>query len=609
MSGTAKRFRVALSFSGTKREFVGQLANRLAARFAQTQILYDKFHEAEFGRRGLGMYLPALYHDESDLIVVVLSQNYEQNEWCGLEWDAIFDLLKQRNDSEVMLCRFDHATADGLYSSAGFVELDDKTPDQAATLILERLALNEGRPKEYYLPQTLPDKLKQTRESIRRAKDQIEACFTRADIVTDQIERACDLVLDFTKQFGVEEQHRLKAISHKSDVADLLLRERKGELKPEEFRAESAQLRHRVLELTSAVVDAAESQLSKVDALSSTTAAVPKNIAASAQLPPSALRASLEKFLNPESEDGIVFRCKGLSKRYGIAGAYVVEQLDMELIDGEITGVVGLNGSGKTTLLRMVAGSLEPTGGQRQYPALGCTPNSWVTIRRSIAFVAQRPERWNGTLEDALTLQAACFGDTGQRGSRLVDFYIARLGLTKYRHYSWGQLSGGYRTRFELAKAMLSRPKMLILDEPLAALDIPAQMRFLTDLEDFATAFGEPMPVLISSQHIYEIEAIAKRIIVIRDGKPTYNGLMRSLGDDRKVNGFEISCDLDVATLTPAFAGGGLKSIQKIGPNEFFVTTDISVTARQVLDSLTLADINVRHFRDASRSSRMFFES
>jgi tetratricopeptide (TPR) repeat protein len=146
----SKRFRIAFSFAGEKRDFVSKVADILAKHFGQERILYDKFHEAEFGRARLGRYLPKLYHDEAELVVVVICKDYEKKEWPGLEWDAIFDLLKKREENEVMLCRFDQATIEGLYSDAGFVELDKKNPEQAATLILERLALNEGKPKEHY---------------------------------------------------------------------------------------------------------------------------------------------------------------------------------------------------------------------------------------------------------------------------------------------------------------------------------------------------------------------------------------------------------------------------------------------------------------------------
>ena len=156
MNELSRRFRVAFSFAGAKRDFVAQVAALLAARFTEAAILYDKYHEAEFARRDLGFYLPDLYRDQSDLVVVVVCRDYQQKEWCGLEWDAIFELLKKRKNSEVMLCRFDHATVQGLFSTAGFVELDDKTPEQTKTRILERLALNEGRPKDYYRADATP---------------------------------------------------------------------------------------------------------------------------------------------------------------------------------------------------------------------------------------------------------------------------------------------------------------------------------------------------------------------------------------------------------------------------------------------------------------------
>ena len=147
---SAKRFRIAFSFAGEKRDFVSKVADILAKHFSEAAILYDKFHEAEFARARLGRYLPKLYHDESDLVVVVICRDYPKKEWCGLEWDAVFDLLKERRENGVMLCRYDYATVEGLYSDTGFVELDGKTPEQAANLILERLALNEGKHKDYY---------------------------------------------------------------------------------------------------------------------------------------------------------------------------------------------------------------------------------------------------------------------------------------------------------------------------------------------------------------------------------------------------------------------------------------------------------------------------
>jgi tetratricopeptide (TPR) repeat protein len=156
MNPTPKRFRIAFSFAGEKRDYVAKVAAILAKRFREPEILYDKFHEAEFARSDLGIYLPKLYHDQSDLIVAVICRDYQNKEWCGLEWTAIHALLKNRKNNQVMLCHFDRATVDGIYDTAGFVELDRKTPEEAATLILQRLAINEGKPKDHYTTKATP---------------------------------------------------------------------------------------------------------------------------------------------------------------------------------------------------------------------------------------------------------------------------------------------------------------------------------------------------------------------------------------------------------------------------------------------------------------------
>jgi len=185
-----KRFRIAFSFAGEKRDFVSQVANILAKQFGEEAILYDKFHEAEFARARLGRYLPKLYNEESALIAVVICGAYSQKEWTGLEWDAIFDLLKQRREQEVLLGRFDHATVDGLFSDAGFIEFDQKTPAQAATIILERLALNEGKVKDHYSKSetTSPPVLK---SSIPNNLPRLQSFFGREkelDVIHDALD-------------------------------------------------------------------------------------------------------------------------------------------------------------------------------------------------------------------------------------------------------------------------------------------------------------------------------------------------------------------------------------------------------------------------------------
>jgi hypothetical protein len=142
---TDKRFRIALSFAGDKRPFVAEVARLLARQLGEDRVLYDQFHVAEFARGDLALHLPRLYHEQSDLVVAVLCEGYAHREWCGLEWNAIFGMMKQGRYEQVMLTRFDLAEAQGMFNIPGYCDLDDLSAEQAATLILERLAQVRGR--------------------------------------------------------------------------------------------------------------------------------------------------------------------------------------------------------------------------------------------------------------------------------------------------------------------------------------------------------------------------------------------------------------------------------------------------------------------------------
>ncbi|MDQ3775442.1 MAG: hypothetical protein M3461_14365 [Pseudomonadota bacterium] len=146
----------------------------LAKKFSEDKILYDKYHEAEFANWKLGLLLQEHYHDHSGLIVVVVCPDYSTKDWCGLEWVAIHGMLMSGKDREIMLCRFEHAKLQGLHENAGFVELDHKTPEQVAKLVLERLAINEGKPREYY-----PEKGEPPKTSIPNNLPRLQSFFGR----------------------------------------------------------------------------------------------------------------------------------------------------------------------------------------------------------------------------------------------------------------------------------------------------------------------------------------------------------------------------------------------------------------------------------------------
>lgn len=141
-----RRFRIALSYPGERRPFIEQVAERLSTAVGRERVLYDKYYEAEFARFDLDTYLQGLYHDESELIAVFLCADYERKEWCGLEWRAVRDLIKQRQASSVMPLRFDDTKIPGLFSTDGYLWIGGRSPEDIADRILERWRLNSGEP-------------------------------------------------------------------------------------------------------------------------------------------------------------------------------------------------------------------------------------------------------------------------------------------------------------------------------------------------------------------------------------------------------------------------------------------------------------------------------
>lgn len=138
----AKRFRVALSFPGEKREFLCAVADHLAATIGQERVFYDEYYKAELARPDLDTYLQGLYHDDSDLIAVFLCADYDKKEWCHLEWRAIRDMIKRREAAAIMLFRFDDTEVPGLFSIDGYVSVVDLSAHDVAALILKRLESN-----------------------------------------------------------------------------------------------------------------------------------------------------------------------------------------------------------------------------------------------------------------------------------------------------------------------------------------------------------------------------------------------------------------------------------------------------------------------------------
>jgi ABC-2 type transport system ATP-binding protein len=254
----------------------------------------------------------------------------------------------------------------------------------------------------------------------------------------------------------------------------------------------------------------------------------------------------------------LVVDAKDVRKSYR-ASAFSLDPLSVQVRIGEVTGVVGRNASGKTTLLRILMGDLAPDSGVVAFPGLAGGKRLWARIKREIAFIPQLPERWHGVLRHNLNFIAATHAPKGAAVKPFVDALVADYGMERYEYATWEEISGGFKIRFELVRALAARPKLLVLDEPLAHLDVVARERFLSDLKRIARASDNPIPILVTSQHLSEIEAIADQMILLDGGVCRYAGPLEGIAEQAPSRLIEVSLDADKDEALAALGGLGLE--------------------------------------------------
>lgn len=146
-SSNRRRFEVALSFPGEHRNYVEEVAECLAMSFDKERVLYDKYHEVEFARLDLDVYLPKLYLKDSELIVIFLCSEYADKHWCKLEWRYIRQLITSVEGQRIMLVSFGEPgdlSDIGILPGDGYINLHSLTPKLAADKIIKRISINQG---------------------------------------------------------------------------------------------------------------------------------------------------------------------------------------------------------------------------------------------------------------------------------------------------------------------------------------------------------------------------------------------------------------------------------------------------------------------------------
>lgn len=213
-----------------------------------------------------------------------------------------------------------------------------------------------------------------------------------------------------------------------------------------------------------------------------------------------------------------VLHIENLRKQYGDKTA--VESVSFRVGRGEIVGLLGPNGAGKTTTINMILGILEPTAGNILVDGLNLRTDRSRAIGRTNFAAVYAPLPGNLTVMHNLTFFGMLYNVPKLKAR--IDEALAQFDLVKFRHTKCGVLSSGEATRVCLAKAMLSDPQLLLLDEPTASLD-PATAQ---DIRRHIRAFAQSGAggVLWTSHNMHEVTDVCDRVLFLSHGKILLEG-------------------------------------------------------------------------------------
>jgi putative phosphonate transport system ATP-binding protein len=232
----------------------------------------------------------------------------------------------------------------------------------------------------------------------------------------------------------------------------------------------------------------------------------------------------------------------GLTKRYGRRAA--VRDVSFEIFEGEVLAVVGESGSGKTTLLKLLAGEVEPTAGQVDYRMRdGRTRDLFALsegerrhlLRTDWGFVHQDPK-------EGLRMGVSAGANIGERLMALGDRHYGNI---RSEALAWldrveiaadriddhpRAFSGGMRQRLQIARNLVTRPRLVFMDEPTGGLDVSVQARLLDLLRRLVADLG--LAVILVTHDLGVARLVSHRIVVMREGRVVETGLTDQVLDD-----------------------------------------------------------------------------
>jgi ABC-2 type transport system ATP-binding protein len=209
-----------------------------------------------------------------------------------------------------------------------------------------------------------------------------------------------------------------------------------------------------------------------------------------------------------------MLKINNVSKTYKRGNKKALKDIHLNIQKGEFTALLGQNGAGKTTLINILGGNVHKSTGTVIIGDYDLDKNP-LEIKKILSIVPQEiGSDYSFTLEDMLQKQSGYFGI--KNNEEYIDELLTALSLQDKRKVTMRELSGGMKRRFLIAKALIHKPQLLILDEPTAGVDIELRQvmyKFLNKLHEEGTT------IILTTHYIEEAEKLCKRIVVIDQGE------------------------------------------------------------------------------------------
>ena len=285
---------------------------------------------------------------------------------------------------------------------------------------------------------------------------------------------------------------------------------------------------------------------------------------------------------------------KGLTKSYG--NVHALNGVDIKINEGEFFGLLGPNGAGKTTTINILTGLVFRDKGSTEIFGKD-TVNDYRFTRSKIGIAAQEfSVDWFFPIEKLLFFQAGYYGIRKKDAKPTIDKLLARLGLEKKKDARLRQLSGGMKRRFQLAKALVHDPDIIILDEPTAGVDVELRRDLWQYLRDL---HYKGKTILLTTHYIEEAELLCENVAIIDEGKILKEGPPKILTQELGTAGISINIGNTNQKLDSYFS----EYTYTIEKNRLhFSVKDPDKALPKIIKKLSEADIHINSI-DSNRSS------